>query len=402
MLLLACSSPRPESRVRVPETKVSKPVLPEIVLQTDHYTLADSLHLFLKFEDVNHVLDVQQSSMQLQYEIRAGKATTDALLLQDSLQVDTAELNPANAGSLYLSLVLPARFVTEPNVLHLRLRQKLMGQERLSTFYKMPLLPKMLQKDYLLVQAKSGRPLFRNYTTTSDKLLMRQYGEAGPVIFHRYDATFPPALPPMSVRQQPVPQTINVVDTLSYTSADTIQFREPGLYLMQPDATYPEGLLVEEGSFPMITKSQEMLQPLIYLTTSTERETLFKSSDPKAAVDGFWLKVAGKESIARELIRQYYERVEFANKLYTSHKAGWATDRGMIYIVFGRPSQIARAGNTETWIYRESELSPYIKFVFNKKQNTFTENHYELERHREYEESWYSTVAQWRAGITEI
>ncbi len=355
----------------------------------------------MKFEDVNQVVDVQQSAMQVQYDVRAGKGEKDPLLTQDSIQVDT-EIDPANGGSLYLSLRLPAKFVAEPNVLYLRLRQKLVGQERLSTFYKVPLQPKMLQKKYLLVQAKSGRSLFSNYTTTTEKLLLHQFGVTEPIKLQRYDAAFMAALPPMSTRQQAIPQTINAIDTLSYTSGDTIQLHNSGLYLIQQKEAQPEGLLVERDAFPLVTTSQELLQPLIYITTSAEREALFKAPDPKAAVDGFWLKVAGDKSIARELIRKYYGRVEFANKLYTSHKAGWATDRGMIYIIYGRPSQVTRVGNSEVWTYRESELMPYIKFVFNKKQNTFTENHYELERRRDYEESWYSTVAQWRAGITEI
>jgi hypothetical protein len=62
---------------------------------------------------------------------------------------------------------------------------------------------------------------------------------------------------------------------------------------------------------------------------------------------------------------------------------------------------VSRVGNTEAWIYRESASTPYIKFVFNKKENNFTNNYYELIRRREYEENWYSTVSKWRAGITE-
>ena len=152
----------------------------------------------------------------------------------------------------------------------------------------------------------------------------------------------------------------------------------------------------------MVTMAKEMLQPLIYLTTSAEREKLFKASDPKKAVDDFWLSVAGERHLARELIRTYYGRVEHANKLYTSHKPGWTTDRGMIYMIYGPPSDISTIANKETWIYRESDMQPYSKFVFTKKQNNFTENHYELIRRREYEESWYSAVAKWRAGITDM
>lgn len=102
------------------------------------------------------------------------------------------------------------------------------------------------------------------------------------------------------------------------------------------------------------------------------------------------------------MIRTYYSRVEMANKLFTAHKAGWATDRGMIYLIYGRPSSVSEVGPNITWVYRESETAPYIKFVFTKKENNFTENYYELIRRREYEDSWYSTVAKWRAGKTNL
>lgn len=126
------------------------------------------------------------------------------------------------------------------------------------------------------------------------------------------------------------------------------------------------------------------------------------TKDTKAAIDRFWLQLAGSKAAARDLIRIFYRRVELANRLYSSHKAGWATDRGMVYIVFGQPSSVNEVGNTITWIYRDSEVAPYIRFVFNKKENNFTENHYELARRREYAESWYSTVAKWRAGRISI
>jgi GWxTD domain-containing protein len=205
----------------------------------------------------------------------------------------------------------------------------------------------------------------------------------------------------MSLRGEQDALAMVLADSMLYNFGDTIKFEREGLYLFEPSSAFSKSILAQNWAYPQISMAQELIQPLIYLTTSSERELLFKAPDPKEAVDNFWLKVAGDKATARELIRSYYGRVEKANKLFTSYKAGWSTDRGMIYIIFGRPSIMSQTGNTETWIYRKSETSPYVKFVFNKKENNFTENHYELIRRREYEESWYSTVAKWRAGITD-
>ncbi|MBC5993068.1 GWxTD domain-containing protein [Pontibacter sp. SD6] len=268
--------------------------------------------------------------------------------------------------------------------------------------FRVPLKAQMLDKNYLLVKASDDKPITKEYANTSEKLFIKQYGtQNNPVNIHYYNTEFSPALPPMSTRQEPMALPMNAADTLHYSTGDTIKFNKEGLYVLEPSSAFAKSLLVQKGAYPQITMAQELLQPLIYITTSTEREALFRTSNPKEAVDNFWLKVAGDKATARELIRTYYSRVERANKLFTCHKPGWTSDRGMIYIVFGKPSTMSQTGNTETWIYREAEASPYIKFVFNKKGDNFTENHYELVRHRDYEESWYSTVAKWRAGITD-
>ncbi|MBF9252279.1 GWxTD domain-containing protein [Pontibacter sp. 172403-2] len=378
---------------------MAKPVIPEIILQQRFYGSGDSLYLLLRFEDVRQVLDVPQTAKYMIYSIRAGASERDALLQSDSVNVTVA--GRKDAQGLVLQLALPRQLVQEPNVLHLRLWQDLENNERMGARFKVPLQASMPEKDFLLVQATNGQPVFQDYTTTSTPLLLRSYSAApGTLMLQRFEADFTPALPPMSARQEAVPRTISVLEETSIVPGDTFSLKEPGLYLLAPDSRFPRGLLVQPNAYPKVTMAKELLPPLIYLTTSAEREAMMQAADTKEAVDRFWLKIAGNENEARRLIRTYYSRVETANRLYTSHKAGWATDRGMIYIIYGPPSDISHTAGSETWIYRQSETSPYVKFVFTKKENTFTTNHYELIRRPEYEESWYSTVAKWRAGIT--
>ncbi|MBC5773952.1 GWxTD domain-containing protein [Pontibacter sp. KCTC 32443] len=297
---------------------------------------------------------------------------------------------------------IPREIVIADNSVNLKLWQKFAGEARMHSAFNIALDPGMLEKMGLLVQAKSKIPLIRTYTTTADSMLLENADTTAAMLVYYFKSEFTPALPPMSERKEAAARTLQPSDSLTIDPNNTFALPQDGLYLLWPDKSFSTGLLVEQWSFPRITMAKEMLQPLIYLTTSTERERLFKATDPKKAVDEFWIQVAGEKHLARELIRTYYGRVEHANKLYTSHKPGWATDRGMIYLVYGPPSDISRVADTETWIYRESEMHPYIKFVFTKKQNNFTGNHYELIRHREYEESWYSAVAKWRAGITDM
>ncbi len=395
--IYACGTPQATRLQPV----VVNPVVPEISMKYTFYEANDSLHMHFRFEDEQEVLDVLQSTTAIEYFVKTGLSDRDKVLASDSLVKATRKITDVE-GQLHISFALPGSLIQEPNILHIRLWQALVGQERISVRFRVPLKAQMLEKSYMLVKANSEKPIFGEYINLSDKIFVRQFDNKGkPVKVWVYNSEFSPALPPMSMRDELKTPDMVLADSLMFNVGDTIRFDKEGLYLFEPNSMYSKSILVQKWAFPQITMAQELLYPLIYLTTSSEREALFRAPDPKEAVDNFWLKVAGDKSTARELIRSYYGRVEKANKLFTSYKAGWCTDKGMIYIIFGRPSNISQTGNTETWIYRKSETSPYVKFVFNKKENTFTENHYELIRRREYEESWYSTVAKWRAGITD-
>lgn len=58
-----------------------------------------------------------------------------------------------------------------------------------------------------------------------------------------------------------------------------------------------------------------------------------------------------------ELMEEYYQRVEYANKNFTHYLEGWRTDMGMVYIRFGSPENIERhpfdynAKPYEVWYY---------------------------------------------------
>ena len=89
------------------------------------------------------------------------------------------------------------------------------------------------------------------------------------------------------------------------------------------------------------------------------------------------IKGASKER-ARGLIRTYYSRVEFANKLFTCHLEGWKTDRGLISIIFGPPNYISNNKNMEVWNYGDENNINALKFIFEKKMNPFSSNDFVL------------------------
>lgn len=412
VLLLALSSCSSSNVGYAPMYRDSAPPAqrteqPEVVMQHTYYGDADSLHLLLRFEEIRQLLDLPQAADRIDFTVRSGSTERDMLLLRDTVQI-LPEHKIASTATLEISLTLPAKLVAPGNTVQIRLWMKLAGQERLGISNRLALHPRMLQKDFLLLHAGTNAPVVRSFATTSDSLYLWQYRDtaSAPTAFTllKSDYTPQPALPPMSTRPDASPGVPQQVVTDSALLNLTAPFNLPaeGLYLLRSGSGGSQGLVVQGGTYPLVTRVQDMITPLIYLTTSAEREALYSAKDQKAAIDAFWLKVAKDKKLARELIRTYYTRVEAANKLYTSFKPGWATDRGMIYIIYGKPHNMSVSNDAETWIYRESESTPYVKFVFTKKENTFTENHFELVRTREYEENWYSTVAKWRAGITNL
>jgi len=396
---VSCSRPAEPIPPQATTTKKAVSTAPEVAMHYTWQATLDSLHLYLLFYDTSRLMDLHRTATSLSYQVSENKT----IALADTIAVPKQE-NPLQADQdegIYLSISIPQQLVADGNTIQMKLWQNFAGETSMHTAFKIELQAAMLQKTGLLVNT-SGKPIIQKYITTENSLVLKSEDSTATMVVYYFKSEFSPAPPPMANVQTPQNRTLTPQDSLTITAQDTFKLDRDGLYLLWADKPFASGLLVEPWHFPKITMANEMLQPLIYLTTSTERERLFKAKDPKSAVDNFWLNVAGEKHLARELIRTYYGRVEHANKLYTSHKLGWATDRGMIYMIYGLPSDVSRVANTETWIYRESEMHPYIKFVFTKKQNNFTENHYELIRRREYEESWYSAVAKWRAGITDM
>lgn len=264
----------------------------------------------------------------------------------------------------------------------------------------MPLTQESVAKNFILTDSTQRLPLFRNYVHTRERFYCQAFPAATQLTVKRYESDFPAALPPFSSGKKNVPPVLSLLGSWKASSQDPIQLRQPGLYQLENGASR-DAVMVAERPFPDLTTARDLIEPLIYLTSAKEREALYKAEQPKLALDRFWLDAANQnKDRARRLIKVYYGRVKAANQLFSSHKAGWLTDRGMIYIIFGKPDEVNRRRQGEEWVYLQPKAAGAdIKFIFNKKPNTFTQNHYEVERRLEYEFLWYSTVEKWRKGI---
>jgi GWxTD domain-containing protein len=253
-----------------------------------------------------------------------------------------------------------------------------------------------------LFDPKSGLPLLRHYVNIGDTVLLGDVSGSRQTLYgFRYKHDFEAASSPMNTAPRPAPRQLATDSVLTITTNVPLVLPREGLYFFVADTADAAGLgvVVADQRFPRLTRPEKLVKPLLYVSTSSENSELASAPDPKKALDRYWLGLmGGSEDVARRMIRGYYGRVEEANRLFTTYKEGWKTDKGMIYIVLGAPDRVQRSRDREVWVYNRKANSSEVNFTFNRKQNQFVEDHYELVRYVEYQPIWYPVVEAWRTG----
>lgn len=213
---------------------------------------------------------------------------------------------------------------------------------------------------------------------------------------------FPIATPPYSMEKMSVEYKpdYEYIVPINGNSINTFILPFNGYYLLTVDSLTNLGSSIQAfgKDFPEIKLYADMIPPLRYLCTRSEFDELVNTTEYRKAVENFWIDLSGNKERARELIKQYYNRVQWANRYFTSYKPGWKTDRGMIYLVFGAPNFVNRSKNTEIWTYGELNNYRSLTFIFNKNENSINANDFILERNPLLKDSWMQAVDVWRQG----
>ncbi|MDQ3291359.1 MAG: GWxTD domain-containing protein, partial [Bacteroidota bacterium] len=369
---------------------------PESGLYYDLQTEEDSLRIFLKITDKVTIAHLERPGSTLPYFL-SKDYSRNSIYLRVSVIAVNKKLSELPGQAAMLTFTLPISKITFPSVLVLRVPQLSATQEEMPL--DIPLTSASKNLTFTIRDTTGQIPLFGSFVNNSQSFTISATSQDTVVIAKQFPLSFTPAIPPMSRKTAGSTPTLKVQNKFTFATNQLIKLNEPGIYILETGGSH-RSLLVEEGSFPALTSAAELIEPLIYLTSSVERKNLYDSDQPKLAVDAFWLSIARQDkNLGKSLIREYYGRVEKANYYFSAHKAGWLTDRGMIYLVFGSPDYLNRTWDREEWIYRRNNgPSGEVKFIFIKKPNTFTQNYYELVRDAAYEFVWYNQVDQWRKG----
>lgn len=221
-----------------------------------------------------------------------------------------------------------------------------------------------------------------------------------------------PDPPSMILPERTIDYGPDTTISLAYSDTLPMMFPKNGIYMCSIERDINEGYTFFNfgRAFPEMNDPVTMIEPLTYLTSEEQLDSLMEAPKPKLALDEFWIKCGGNVERARELIRIYYTRVVYANHYFTSYKEGWRTERGMIYIIYGPPDKIYADANSEKWGYRKPVLKSewgtrykvkeeYLYFTFKKKPDTFSDNDYYLSRSESLVTYWAQAVQSWKEGI---
>lgn len=162
-------------------------------------------------------------------------------------------------------------------------------------------------------------------------------------------------------------------------------------------------LSVKNETFPQIALLDDLVEALAYIAYEDEIEVIQEASttaEKKRRFDAFWGSLVPNRNRAANLIKLYYGRIEEANLFFTTHKEGWKTDRGMVYVIMGPPIYVDNRVDTEIWHYSYGDDNPVKNFVFDKTQNQRDEAfvNYILERRPFYQQEWFRALDLWRSG----
>ncbi len=199
---------------------------------------------------------------------------------------------------------------------------------------------------------------------------------------------------------------------LHYSDTLPMMFPREGIYHCTVGRDIKEGFTFFNmgTTYPAMRTPDVMIEPLAYLATADEMDSLRLAVRQKMALDQFWIKMAGNVDKARELIRIYYTRVLYSDFYFTSFKEGWRSERGMIYVIYGPPDKVYRTIDGENWGYRKpviksswggrySVKEDYLFFNFRKRDNLYSDNDYYLSRNETLVTYWDKAILSWRKGV---
>ncbi len=259
--------------------------------------------------------------------------------------------------------------------------------------------------NFLGTEKGAKAPLFQDRIVAGKSYEIESGQDLNSIFVRYYNREFPLPPPPfVDYTPDPFNYQADSSFVLSNDSLGKFNFTadSSGFYHFQSDTTdnSTKGytLFVSSVEFPYVTRIENMIDPFRYLVGRKDYETVDESINSRAALEEFWIQWSGSKEIARKAIKNYYSRVEEANRLFSCHVEGWKSDRGIIFCVYGKPNKVYYKKDVETWIYGEEGNPLSVTFTFVQVINPFTSNDYRMVRSEVFKPSWYHSLKACREG----
>jgi len=341
---------------------------------------SDSLTITCKL-----VLNEEKASIE-DYNFSFFSTDSYSASADNELAVDSAYIG-SRGNSHFISFSMPT--IKDTELLVMEVLSRVSGVRYYFDILAVEIMP-------ITVTDQSGVPVVHDWVrpgefgTRSDR---QSYG-----LF--YSLNFDPALPPM-VTRDPKPSRQMTMDSLFVIQpSEPFILNKEGLYLFQYDTTLSTGtpVTVVDKYYPKPSRLDQLVDPLIYITTRDEWNRLSVKGIEKKDFDKFWLDLTRSAQRAKRIIKIYYDRVEEANQFFTTYKRGWKTDKGLIYIVFGTPDRVTKTQDKEKWSYFARQNAAPVEFEFIRVNSIFSTEHYVLIREKKFANSWFKAIDMLRKG----
>jgi GWxTD domain-containing protein len=337
-----------------------------------------------------------EENIGLDYEIKASLEAEEILLTRTiNYPVHGAGMD---AESRFFHVKVPD--ANNFNVMFLNVKNKVSGR---SYTVDIPFVSAVMYPppDFIIFNKTTSLPECRDYTHISDSLILYDLTEDNIEYFvYYYSTDFDVADPPMYRLKKSVSKSMEIDSTFTISAGSAFVLKKEGLYYIQSDTSSLSGIgiRVENDFYPKMTSINQVIEPIIYLSTKEEIDKLLNSDDIRKSFGTFWLDMTKSEASAKLIIKDYFDRIEEANLLFTNYKEGWKTDRGMIYIIVGPPDEVYRTEEKESWYYKNPGKNQIVVFNFLNLKNLFSDKHYMLIRDNQYKSFWFKSIDNWRKG----
>ncbi len=335
-----------------------------------------------------------EASTEISYKIVTGKST---LLTTGVVEINREEDEiPTEALIGFFDVEIPkGKFYFAKLIIDDKLRKKQFVD--ILTINK----TNLSSKENFIITDTTNRVVFMDYINPNKKTkISSERIKASRLFVTKYtiDNTYPS---PIYIETESKKSKIRIDTSFSILADQYVSFKEKGIYLISKDSLSTIGLTLLNfyDGFPLIAQKNNIAPPLRYITSDEEFNALqIGTESSKLKAEKLWSSMTNNLPSTEKILTTYYKRIQYSNIYFTSYKEGWKTDRGLVYTIFGQPSNIYKNTREEKWSYGRQDSELEFNFVFVKRRNILTDNDYTLIRDRRMKDIWQKAVEHWRSG----